>query len=69
MALTKAEKKSIVEEALRDYLEWGGVGADTRTLPQLRKEFESRHLQGVVSSYRSAQAGSALEDLSVEDID
>ncbi|KKM77637.1 hypothetical protein LCGC14_1367990 [marine sediment metagenome] len=74
MPLTKADKQKIVADALRDHLPWeerdegGELTTDTRTLSQLRKAFESRHLGGLVRSYRSNQAQQMIEAFDIEDI-
>lgn len=68
MPLTKAQKVQIITDALRDHLSWNGKGEDTRTLAILRKEFEQRHLGGVVKSYRRTQAEKELEDLDIADV-
>ena len=67
--LTKDEKIALVDEALRDHLNWGGEGEDTRTLAELRTAFEDRHLSGLVRSYRKNKADRGLENFSVTDID
>lgn len=62
MALTKAQKDT-VEAALRDHLRWRGEGEDKRTLKDLRKEFERRHLGGLVKTYQASQAARGVEEI------
>ena len=69
MALTQAQKRQLVEDALRDHFPWSGRGNDTRRLRELRKEFEHRHLAGLVASYRKQQAAQFLESFDIADID
>jgi len=68
MALSQAQKRTIVRDALRDHIPYGGDGVDTRSLDDLRRAFEHRHLMGLVHSYRRAQADRALESFDIGDI-
>tara|TARA_Y100000310_G_scaffold286359_1_gene310455 strand:- start:577 stop:789 length:213 start_codon:yes stop_codon:yes gene_type:complete len=67
--LTKDEKIALVDEALRDHLNWENDGEDTRTLAELRIAFEARHLSGLVQSYRKNKANKGLESFNITDID
>ena len=68
MAMTNAQKKKVVDAALREHIPWSDDGEDTRTLAELRQEFEYRHLGGLVKSYQRAQAGLVLEDIDIGDV-
>mgnify|MGYP000656991194 CR=1 FL=1 len=70
MPLDRAQKRQLVTDALRDHFPLEKVDTpDTRTLQDLRKLFEYRHLGQLVYSYRKAQAERVLEDLDLADID
>ena len=68
MALTRAQKIALVMEALQDHLPWTGEDADRRTLAQLRRAFEERHLGALVKSYRRTKAAKDLEDFDIADM-
>lgn len=70
MPLTRAQKIALVDEALRDHFPWEGEGVDTRTLGDLRKMFEERHLLGgLVNSYQATLARRGAESITSTDID
>mgnify|MGYP003149356823 CR=1 FL=1 len=60
MALTAAQRQ-IIADAIRANIIWDGEGPDRRTLADLRRAFERRHLGGLVRSYQKSQAEKTLE--------
>tara|TARA_Y100000310_G_scaffold315788_1_gene366741 strand:+ start:644 stop:853 length:210 start_codon:yes stop_codon:yes gene_type:complete len=68
MPLSNSEKVTIVTDALKAYIPYGGSGSDTRSLADLKAAFLKQHLDSMVRSYQKDQANASLEAIATETV-